>query len=312
MRLVLLVFGALLIITACSEQDKNGKPLSTPTSGVLKIAVDESLKPVVEAEIKVFEGFYPEAHILPQYISGEDAIASLLKDSVTLVITTRKLVEAETNQLVSAKLIPTERVIAKDGIALILNRDNPDTLFSVDQLKKIIRGELNDWHQINAKSKYSALEVVFDDPNSGMVRFLNDSVEAITKAPVNFFALKSNKAVVDYVAQKPSALGLIGVSWISDHDSSANKFLKTIRVASLQGDSGVYKPYQAYLALGDYALTRNVVMITREARAGLASGFMRFVASDKGQRIILKSGIVPVTMPVRIVEINQFEHLNLP
>jgi phosphate transport system substrate-binding protein len=313
MRLASLVCSVLLLtVAACSQQDKNGKPLSTPTAGVLKIAVDESLKPVIEAEIEVFESLYAYAHVEPQYISGEDAITALLKDSVSLVITTRKLVEAEKNELAAAKLIPRELVVAKDGIALILNRDNPDTLFTVDQLRKIIKGEITDWHQINPKTKSSPLEVVFDDPNSGMVRFLNDSVETIAKAPVNFFALKSNKAVVDYVALKPSALGLIGVSWISDHDSAANSFLKTIRVASLSGDSGVYKPYQAYLALGDYPLTRNVVMITREARMGLAHGFMSFVAGDKGQRIILKSGIVPVTMPLRIVELNQYEHLNLP
>jgi phosphate transport system substrate-binding protein len=313
MRPVSLVFlFALLIFGACSQQDKNGKDLSTPTSGVLKVAIDESLKPVMEAEIKVFESLYTYAHIEAHYISGETAIEELVKDSVSLAITTRKLVKGETDLFAVKKLFPKEHIVAKDGIALILNKDNPDTLLSVDQLKKIISGEISDWKQINPKSKSSKLEVVFDDPNSGMVRFLNDSVQPIAKTPANFFALKSNKAVVDYVAQKPNALGLIGVSWISDHDSAANSFLKTIRVATLEGKKGTHKPYQAYIALGEYALTRSIVMITSEARMGLANGFISFVAHDKGQRIILKSGIVPTTMPVRIVEINQYEHLNLP
>ena len=65
-----------------------------------------------------------------------------------------------------------------------------------------------------------------------------------------------------------------------------------------------YQPYQAYMAQGKYPLLRDVVMISREARSGLASGFMAFVASDKGQRIVLKSGLVPATMPIRIIEVN--------
>jgi phosphate transport system substrate-binding protein len=51
-------------------------------------------------------------------------------------------------------------------------------------------------------------------------------------------------------------------------------------------------------------LYRTVYIISREARAGLGSGFTAFVAGDKGQRIILKSGLVPATAPIRIVEIN--------
>jgi phosphate transport system substrate-binding protein len=45
-------------------------------------------------------------------------------------------------------------------------------------------------------------------------------------------------------------------------------------------------------------------MVSREARSGLASGFIAYVASDKGQRVVLKLGLVPATMPIRIVEVN--------
>jgi phosphate transport system substrate-binding protein len=122
----------------------------------------------------------------------------------------------------------------------------------------------------------------------------------------NWFALKGNSAVIDYVSKKPEALGLIDVSWISDRDdSTANKFLDAVRVVRISGDSGSFQPYQAYIAQGRYPLKRDVVMISREAKTGLASGFMSFIAGEKGQRIILKAGLVPATMPVRIVEIDR-------
>jgi phosphate transport system substrate-binding protein len=146
---------------------------------------------------------------------------------------------------------------------------------------------------------------VFDHPGSGIIRFLKDSLIASDTLPLYCFAVKGNAAVVDYVSKKPQAIGLIDVSWISDRDdSTTNSFLNSIRVVGISTDSTFYQPYQAYIATRKYPLLRNVIMISREARAGLASGFMAFVASDKGQRIVLKSGLVPATMPIRIVEIN--------
>jgi phosphate transport system substrate-binding protein len=64
-----------------------------------------------------------------------------------------------------------------------------------------------------------------------------------------------------------------------------------------------YQPFQAYIATGQYPFTRYIYAIVTEPRAGLGSGFTSFVASDKGQRIILKTGILPITEPMRLVKI---------
>jgi phosphate transport system substrate-binding protein len=66
-----------------------------------------------------------------------------------------------------------------------------------------------------------------------------------------------------------------------------------------------YQPFQGYLAAGTYPLRRDLYIVSREARAGLGTGFASFVAGDKGQRIFLKSGLVPATMPVRLVNIRE-------
>jgi phosphate transport system substrate-binding protein len=129
---------------------------------------------------------------------------------------------------------------------------------------------------------------------------------SLKNLPENVFAVKSNAAVVDYVSSHPEALGLIDVSWISDRDdATTNTFLGSVKVVGLSTGGEYYKPFQAYLSQRQYPLLRDVYLISREGRTGLATGFTAFVASDKGQRVILKSGLVPATMPVRIVEINR-------
>lgn len=299
MKLVIVV-----LLAGCVERDKTGKVVDTPTAGTIKIVVDESLRLLIDAEINAFEGIYQNAHIEVTYVSEGEAIEALLTDSARLAIVTRKLVKSEEQSLNEQTIVPQQLKMATGGIALIANRQYPDTLITVDEIKKILKGNIKTPHATNYNVPTLSV-VVFDQPNSGIVRFLRDSVTDFDILPDYCFAVKNNSSVVEYVSQSPHALGLIDVSWISDRDdSTSNSFLNSIKVIAVSGDSGFFQPYQAYIAQGKYPLVRDIVMISREARSGLASGFMAFVASDKGQRIVLKSGLVPATMPIRIVEIN--------
>jgi phosphate transport system substrate-binding protein len=120
--------------------------------------------------------------------------------------------------------------------------------------------------------------------------------------------LKSGEEVIDYVNKNGNCIGLIGAGWISDRDdSTANAFLNKFKVMEIlsKEDGEYYKPFQAYLALRSYPLTRTVYYLLREPRTGLGTGFSNFLASDKGQRIVLKSGLVPATMPVRLVKVKK-------
>lgn len=299
-----LFMGVLLLFSSCNDKDKNGKPLDTVSSGSITIAVDESLRPIMDAEVDSFSKTYPNAHIKVVYLSEEEAIHAMLKDSARLAIVTRKLTVEETKILEEQKLNPRHITVAHDAVALILNKTKVDTLFETTQFTRIATGEISNWNQINPKLKSESIDVVFDHPNSGIIRLVRDSIARIPKLPANFYAVDGNEAVIDYVSKKPNAMGLIGVSWISDHDdSTSNQFLKTIRVVSFSHDSSYYRPFQAYVALKQYPLRRDVIIISREARTGLGSGFATFVANEKGQRIILKAGMVPAKMPVRIVEV---------
>jgi phosphate transport system substrate-binding protein len=295
-----------LIVGACSQRDKKGRPLDTPTSGSITIAVDESLKPLLDTEVDTFMGLYKRAHVKVIYTSEAEAMRQLLLDSVRLAVITRKLESEEIETFKAQTIKPRLITVAKEGIALILNNANPDSTITIPQLKDILTGKITKWNQLDPKGKATPIEIVFDQPTSGILRYLKDSL-SIDSLPANCFAVNNNPAVVDYVSKKENAIGLIGVSWISDKDdSTTNVFSNAVHIAELSNDGVEYfQPYQAYIAQKQYPLVREITIVSREARAGLGSGFMAFVAGEKGQRIILKAGLVPVTMPVRIVEINR-------
>jgi phosphate transport system substrate-binding protein len=298
-----IVLAVLILASGCVDRDKHGRPLDTPTSGSIRIAVDESLRPLIDAELQVFDALYPRADVEPDYLPEAEAIDALMKDSVRIAVVSRRFTEEEREYLKSVRIIPRQEALS--AVALIVNRNNPDTLINMEQLKALLQGKISRWSDLGGKNT-AGIEIVFDNPNSGLIRHLKDSVARVKELPKNTFAVKNNEGVIDYVASNPNALGLIGLEWISDKDdSTSNSFLERIKVMSVAGDSTHFKPFQAYLALKYYPLARRITILSREARSGLGSGFTAFVRSEPGQRIVLKAGLVPVTMPLRVVEINR-------
>jgi phosphate transport system substrate-binding protein len=177
----------------------------------------------------------------------------------------------------------------------------------MSQLEDIFRGKISKWEQINSNASSSAINIVFDNNKSGNVRYFKEKFSLKGNFPANFFAVNSNNEVLNYVQKNKGALGIISVNWVSDkNDSVSNRFLKSIRLVEVGSNADDYcKPYQGYIAEGSYPLCRDVYMISRETFAGLGTGFAAFVAGDQGQRIILKSGIVPATMPIRLIKVNK-------
>jgi phosphate transport system substrate-binding protein len=292
----------ILLFTSCQDKDKNGKALDTPTSGFVKIAADESLRPLIETEVETFTGIYTKAKVDVRYVSEAEAMEALMKDSVQLAIITRRMTDEEKKHFKDVKITPDEIDVAMSGVALIVNPERGDTLISVAQLKQILNGTVTGWGQLGSRSN-AGIEIVFDNPKSGLIRYLKDSLAKVNTLPPNCYAVKNNEAVVDYVTKNPNALGLIGVEWISD-DPASNKFLNKIKVMGVSDDSIHFQPYQAYMALKHYPLMRTITIINGEARTGLGTGFSSFFASERGQRIVLKAGLVPKTMPLRIIQVN--------
>lgn len=278
----------------------------TTTRGKIKIGADEAYRLIVDTEIFTFINAYIHADIEPIYLSEGEVMQLLLSDSIRLAFVSRPLNEKEQAFFKEQQLYPKTTQIATDGVAFILNNSNPDTNLSYAHLKAIFDGKLIDWQEINKVNSNGNINVVFDHNQSGTARYIKETFGIETFSD-NCYAVNNNAEVVNYVEANPNSIGVIGVNWISDsRDSVTIDFKSKIRVAAVSSavDSAKFvKPFQGYLANGEYPFTRPVYIISREPFTGLGTGFASFVAGDKGQRIILKSGLVPHTMPVRLVNV---------
>ncbi len=306
----------VVAVSSCRNRSQVRGPIDTPTSGIISISVDESFAPLIQREVDVFEGTHPGAGILIKDTSEVEAINLFVQDSLRLAVATRKLTEAETQTLKDKKLNPRTIKIATDGIALITNKQNSDSMLSLPDLTKILTGRITQWRELDPKSNLGDILMVFDHTNSSTVRYAIDSL--CHGAPLYEKGLRAqhtNEQVIDYVARTPNALGVIGVAWIGNEEDSTNlSFSDRVNVMRLSRENPAtvvnsFKPFQAYLALGNYPLTRDVYIHLTDPRVGLASGFTTFVCSYPGQLLILKTGIVPATQSVQIRQVNVRDNL---
>lgn len=286
----------------------NSKPITkethTITSGIVSIVVDETFQPIIEDQLAVFASTYLEADITLINRPERLAVNYLLDDSAKIAILSRTLTKEETQFFQSKKIVPKVTRFATDGIALITSNHNQDSVVTVDDILDVLHGRPS-----------SIATLVFDNPNSSTVRFLKE-LAAITDFPEeHVYALKSNADIIKYVYNNPQAVGVVGINWMAQPDEDLLEYTKGLKVLGVknqvgkEGDDAYYKPSQNNLALGKYALARDLYIINCQGVMGLGVGFSAFLAGDRGQRIILKSGLLPDSIPPR--EINIRNQLNL-
>lgn len=260
----------------------------------------------------MFQNQNPTSVLSPQYVSEAETINLMLQDSVRMIVSTRDLSEKEKSYIKEKyQLLTRSQRVATDAIALIVNQHNPDTLISLGDIKRIVRGEITDWSQLRVHSKKGELSLVFDHPQSSTLRYIEDSLCGGKAAKGNLYAQKDNAAVIEYVRQNSNAIGVIGVDWLRNAADSTNlSFLNKVKVMSVSNSAvpergNSFQPFQYYIATGDYPLTRAVYMVSTDPRVrSMATNFFYFVSDTKGQLIITRSSQLLPYMPVQIKSVN--------
>lgn len=300
--IMMLLFLSITLVTG-SCGDPSAAPQETITSGTIRISVDESFRPVIDSQIRVFEAQNPGAKINVDYKPEAECLRDLTNDSVRMVIVTRPVTRDEEKIMTDKyKFKPAFGPIAIDAVAVIVNNKSQDTLFTMPELQAMVRGKSD-------KFKY---KVLLDGTTAtSTVRFVRDSLLKGENISKNVVAAANSKGVIEYVSSHNDAIGMIGVSWIGNQEDTAQlSFLKNIKLGQIEcrGCTGTYvQPYQANIALGRYPMVRPLYYILKENFKGLGSGFSNFLIYEKGQLIFKRAYLVPARMQfeVRSMSINE-------
>jgi len=270
------------------------------TSDSAKIAVDESFQPIVEQERYIFTALYDNVHPRILYAPESNVIYMLLNDSVRVAVISRNLTGEELKNLKSKNLNPMVECFAISAVSIIVNGASNDTTITVSELKKMLNGDTK-----------TDINIVFDNPNSGLVSYLKAFSGNKEFKQKNIYALKSNKEVIKYVAAHRDAIGIVDFSWLNEPDADFAGAVDKVKIVSVCDDQSktlskeFFSPSQNTLALKQYPLIRNVYIVNCTSFFGLGMKFEAFLTSERGQRIILKSGLLPDSMPSRDIVIEK-------
>jgi phosphate transport system substrate-binding protein len=301
--------GLLLFMTACGQMGKTGTN-ETPTRGKITIVADESFQPLIETEVFTFTHLYVNAQITARYKPEFDVIEDFMNDSVKVIVSSKKLSDYQIQYLRDTLIVARTSAFAYDALALVTNLSNTDSLLTYNTVKDIFLGKVKTWKDVNPKSKLGDIRVIFDNNKSGNIRYFKEEFGIKDTLKGNFFAVNSNPEVINFVSRNPNALGIISVNWISDKDDSLSmSFTKKVNIIAVSqkfvNDGSFYRPHQGFIYDKSYPFVREIYLISRESFPGLGSGFINWACAEQGQRIVLKAGLVPATMPIRLVQVKK-------
>jgi phosphate transport system substrate-binding protein len=308
MKIKVIISYSYLFLLVCffwsCKEDLKPQATDSPTQGTINISVDESFKPVIEQQIAIYEADFPGTKIIAHYKSEADCFRDLYSDSATrMVIVTRGLSSKESRFFNDTlAYTPSSEPIAWDAITIVVNKNNPDTVFSQDDLRTILTGK--------SPKKF---KVVFDGLNAtSTVRFVTDSIlkgAAFDTAVVK--ATKTSEDVLKFIAEDNNAIGLVGISWIGNPENKAQvEMLKKVKIAYVKCnvcDSTPYvKPMQASILTKRYPLVRGLYYILKENYSGLGSGFASFLKYERGQLVFRRAYLGPrMDFEIRNVRIKE-------
>ncbi len=300
----LLIILFLLGICGCDQlfEDKE-----TPAKGNLLVCAAESHYDLIQSEADQFNSLYAKAKISVFGATTREAIVYLLNDSVRAIVTDRKLNAEEQEIAKQAKLDFAEVKIAKDALAIIVNPLNGITSLSLESLKDILLQTTTNWSQLPDAGLMGSIEIALTGRNSGTYELIkNYFFNFADEIPVTV-VLASQKEVLEYIAKHPQAIGLVSIACYKNFSAQTSptdstQIVRSLAVAGMDstGQKTLAKLHQANIHLERYPLHYPVYMYVKN-KSPLAKGFSGFIAGATGQKIILNWGLVPVTMPVRIV-----------
>lgn len=298
--LLFLCAAAAFVAAGCSREPGSTKL----TEGSLRIDCDEAIYPAVRLVAEAFHDQYPDARVDVRSVGAREATANFVNDSVHVIAVARSLNAEERNVLTAAKTWFEEYHVAQSAVAVIAQKDNPVKALRMGQLDSLLTGAEVVWPGWN---KGGNVDVVVGGVNSSTNEVLRALVLGGKKFALSATVFEGSGDLMEHVRSTRNALGVVNVAWLKGADQDFQVIgLSRPGVAadSTQPAGKAYTPIQGYVYQGYYPVSTPVNIYTREVNRDVSLGFISFANGVQGQKVFLNSGLVPVTMPVRLIHLS--------
>jgi phosphate transport system substrate-binding protein len=300
-----LPFWILLIVVGCGKQ-----PGSDIRTGTLQVLATEAYLPLIQQEAVEYHRIYAGAAVQVLGMTTRDAIVQMINDSAACIVVDRPLNAEEHAAVQQAGMRVVETEIASDAVAIVVHLSNRTRSLSAETLGAIVAGSVTDWRTVPNSRLSGPIELCLTGRNSGLFELLTRHFFKPGKDVVPSFVAPSQSDVIAYVALHPFAIGVVPFAvWEDTIQARGRWFKKDVRVLDVRAkeeDGGeAVKLSQNNIYDRVYPLVYSLYIYTSEKSPGVAQGFSTFVASMPGQKVFWDAGLVPKTVPYRVIQLTQ-------
>ncbi len=304
--LLLPVLSCSFIYTGCDYS----KVKSVTTIGETSIEVDESISPVVKKEADEFMRLNNESKINMKIKTSNEVMADLLNGDIKTVVVSRDFNANEKEHIQKFKIDLKRNAFAVDAIGVIVNKENPVGKLNYNELKGIFTGETEDWKNLEGDNKdvyKGKIKVFIARGNAAIHDIFKEKVLAGLEYGKYDVPCSTSTQMLDEIQKDKDAIGFITMSWITKFADTLDTAVKPLKIGAVDSLGRIDQYvglHQGYVANGDYPLSIKIYMFSTDYSMNVSVGFTSFMLAYDGQKIALNSGLVPVTQPVRIIQLN--------
>ena len=210
-------------------------------------------------------------------------ISALTNGTTDIAESSRSMKDAE-KAAVQAKFNQpaTEFIVARDGVTVYVQKSNPLNELTMDQVKQIYTGKVENWKEVGGPD--AKITLYSRENNSGTYVFFKEHVLANADYSARAQTLPGTAAVVNAVARDKNGIGYGGAAYA--------KGIKALKIKKDAASPGV-APSEATVKNGSYALARALFFYTRGAPAGDVKAFIDWIMSKDGQKVVTEVGYFP-------------------
>lgn len=247
------------LMSACSQN----------SNASIIVAGSTSVQPYAEILSEEYMILNPNSEIDIQGGGSSSGITAAKSGTANIGMSSRALNESEK----SMRYVE----IARDGLVVIVNPNNPIKDLSIKKIRDIYSSTITEWSQLGGSK--SKIHVITREEGSGTRSAFNELVMGKKEITPKAIVQDSNGAVRQLVADDPNAIGFISLGLVDE----------TVKALNLEGIAATRES----ILDGNYSLSRPFLFITKDEPTGQTKKFLDFVLSSEGQKILSNEGLIP-------------------
>ncbi len=281
----------LLLQTSCDSGRKEaskGEAGSKDTSHkMISVKGSDTMVHLTSSWAEQFMAQHPDIPISVTGGGSGTGIAALLNGTTDICAASREIQGQEREIAVQKKINLVEHVVARDGLAIIVNPANPVADLSLEQLRKIFIGEYTNWKDVGGPDL--PIIVLSRESSSGTFVFFQEHVLKKADYTPRARLLAGTSALVQSVEADQGAIAYVGLAYALD----AKTKVKIVGVKSTD-DAAAVLPSDETVRAGRYPVARPLYLYTNGSSSPEVQAFIDFCLSDAGQKIVTETGYISV------------------